>query len=581
MQSDSECPFCYKIPADKVQNLYWRREMYKKTLTDSSYCDILYRACQLDPIFFVNGFVWTYDTRKEPATKVPFILYHYQEQAFKEILSAINDHDLLIEKSRDMGASWLCVMAFLWSWLFTKRKSFLFVSRVEDYVDASGNPKSLFWKLDFALDNLPLFLKPIGYNKNIHRRKMHIENPENGSVIDGESTTRSVARGDRRSAILLDEFADVEEGFSVLSSTRDATPCRIFNSTPKGTGNAFYYMREREIQKLRMHWTVHPDKAKGLYETDHDGGLYIIDKDGYPIDYEPILDGKLRSPWYDEECKRAANQYEIAQELDIDYLGSGYQFFNADKIQVAIKDYARSPAIRGNLEYDAAAGEPIRFSEHPRGKIKLWCLLDGDYNPTIDEKLVFGADIASGTGSSNSVCVGYNLKTHEKILEYADPYIRPESFAACVVAILRWFEKDGIYKPLLIWEANGPGRQFGSVTKDVSSIPGFHTTKESKLVLLGDYRAAIESGNCINRSRVALEETFEYVFTPTGGVSGASANHGDRVIADALAWKCINEKRLLPSVTDRPEIPIGSLAWRLKMREENNRKTARELGVGW
>lgn len=607
---DSGCPFYYKIPTDRVHNLYWRKEMYKKVLEYPEYCTILYQACKLDPLFFINGFVWTFEPRGDVNKKIPFILYQCQENPFMQILKSVNKNDLLIEKSRDMGASWLCVLSFLWYFLFYKRQTFLMVSRVEDMVDSSGNPKCLFWKFDFAFNNLPRFLKPIGFNRNVHRRKMHIENPENGSIIDGESTTGSVARGDRRTAILLDEFADVEEGFAVLSSTRDATPCRIFNSTPKGTGNAFYHIRETGIRRLRMHWTAHPLKSKGMYCTDGEGGLVILDKEGYPIDYEPILDGKTRSKWYDEQCDRCANIYEIAQELDIDYLGSGQQFFNGDKIQQAIKDFARVPAIRGNLEYDAAAGEPIRFTEHPKGKLKLWCLLDRDNNPTIEDKIVIGADIAAGTGSSNSVCVGYSSKTYEKIFEYADPFVRPEAFASLTVAIARWFSDKAVLKPFMIWEAHGPGRNYGSrvielgyaniyfkrrdesITKDVTTIPGFFPTQQTKELLLGEYRAAIENGICINRSKIALEETLEYVYTQAGSVahvksinrldpSGAKANHGDRVIADALAWKCLHESRSFAKIEEAPQIPVGSLAWRLKMRADSKKQSNRELDEGW
>ena len=38
--------------------------------------------------------------------------------------------------------------------------------------------------------------------------------------------------------------------------------------------------------------------------------------------------GKVRSPWYDAECKRCAHPQEVAQEHDIDFSGSDYQFFD-------------------------------------------------------------------------------------------------------------------------------------------------------------------------------------------------------------------------------------------------------------
>ena len=112
-------------------------------------------------------------------------------------------------------------------------------------------------------------------------------------------------------------------------------------------------------------------------------------------------------------------------------------------------------------------------------------------------------------------------------------------------------------------------------------------------MLLDEYRAAVEGMQIINRSKRALEETLEYVFLPTGSVahakqsdkldpSGAAANHGDRVMADALAWKLINTRAMVISAKKEPEIPVGSLAWRRQMRDEEQRKKERiELGPGW
>jgi hypothetical protein len=602
-------------------------------MEDVSFCGVLRDACAQDPIFFMNAFGWTYDPRgttpdgKRPFPKLPFILYDFQEEALLELIDHINKRDILIEKSRDMGASWLCITAVTWCWLFRPLQSFLLVSRVEEYVDKPGNPKAMFWKFDFLIDNLPKWIKPLGYNINDHRRSMHAENPENGSVIDGESTNKRVARGDRRTAIVLDEFAAVEQGDSVLSATRDATRCRIFNSTPEGTSNAFYKMKTTNIDKLRMHWTAHPLKAAGLY-TREDGVYKIIDKEYWAdvddpetwmMKYDkmitdrevPLPDGKLRSPWYAEECDRAGSAREIASQLDIDYEGSGHQFFSSDKVQDAILTNSRPPFVVGDLEYDEMTSEPIRFREDPEGHLKLWCMVSRDGKPMVSNKLSIGADISAGTGASNSCLCGIDMTLFEKVFELATPFVRPEQFAKLTVALCRWFkDSDSQKSPFLIWESNGPGRQFGSrvvetgyrniyyrrndasIRKKVSDIPGWVATAETKATLLGNYRSAVEGGKYINRSRAALEETLEYVFGPTGAVmharsankedpSGAKSNHGDRVTADALAWKGVHELSAAPKRAAEPEIPVGCLAWRNKMREEAKRPSNLELGEGW
>jgi hypothetical protein len=600
--------FNKKIPKDLHGNMQWRARVHEKVALDEDFPGVIRQACERDPLFFLNGFGWTYDPRIEPFPRLPFILYPFQEEGAKDLVLHINKRDLLVEKSRDMGASWLCVSVIFWAWLFKKDLSFLFVSRKEEYVDQAGNPKSLFWKFDFLLENLPTWLKPAGYSKKLHSRSMHRENPETGSVADGESTNMDVARGDRRTAIILDEFAAVRDGNKVLSATRDATNCRIFNSTPAGINNAFYDMKITEIDTLTLHWSEHPEKSVGLYTTDENGKLKILDEKGYPKKYIPILDGKVRSPWYDKECERAATQQEIAQELDIDYLGSGSQFFDQNIVLTRIREYCRAPLLVGYVEYDQQTGEFIEFREDPEGNVKLWFLLDGNGNPPLDHKYTLGVDVSAGTGASNSTACGWDNTLLEKKVEFVNPFIRPEQLAKQVHAIATW-----LGNALVVWESGGPGRQFGdrlaigynyiyyrqreeAISRKTTDIPGVAQTKETKVSIMSSYRTAIERANAINRSKIALEEALEYIYDGQGGVtharaskkedpSGAKTNHGDRAMGDALAWKGIfdrflrNKKENKPS--EKPTMPYGCLAWRNEQREQSKRQSNRELDRSW
>ena len=622
-----QTPFKHLAPRGLIANLRWRKLVHERVLDDPSFADAIKQACAQDPIFFINGFCWTYDPRRKPFSKIPFILYKFQEDALLEICDAINDHDLLIEKSRDMGASWLCLSAFFYCWLFRPMQSFLVGSRVDELVDASGNPKALFWKIDFLLDNLPIWLRPVGFNPHDHRIKRHLENPENHSVIDGETTTKDFGRGDRRTAVLLDEFAMVEAfGSHICESTRPVTNCRLFNSTPNGVANAFYAMRQTNIKKLTLHWTRHPRYRVGLYTRKNNAFVAIDDE--YWVQFGdsaaemakldalilaknvPLPDGKRRSPWYANECDRAGSAREIAKEMDIDYGGSGGQWFNSELVEQMIGQYARAPIVIGDLEFDEITADPIRFREDPKGFTFLWFALKDEKEPIVGRsRIILGADISAGTGASNSCLVGYDSVTHKKVLEIATPFIRPEAFAILCVAVAKWLKKATGVTPFLIWEMNGPGRQFGSkvmelgwshvylrandasIKKKVSDIPGWAPTKEGKLVLLGEYRAAVEGQRIANYSRCALEETLEYVHLPNGGVghskaerkqdpSGASSNHGDRVMADALAWKALGASGQLKRKEEEPEVPVGSLAWRRKMRAGTKNRD-KQLGKEW
>ena len=559
------------VPKDPAQNLKFREEMVQMGSTDKKAAEELYIMCSRDMLFYINTFCWTYDPRVGDGT-LPFITYDFQNESFGELHDCIGKRDIVIKKSRDMGASWMLLTVFEYMWHFRPSQSFLLVSRNEDYVDKPGNPKSLFWKIDFIHKYLPGWLKP-----RLTRTKLRLTNEDNGSTIDGESTTGDVARGDRRTAIGLDEFAafDIDAGYRALASTRDATRCRIFNSTPSGTNNAFYDLATSDtISQITLHWTRHPIKAAGQYKDSQ---------------------GKTRSPWYDEECKRCANPQEIAQELDIDFAGSDYQFFDVIMLDKLMQDTARKPMTIGELKFNAVNASVEGFDQMPKGNLRLWVNPDAQGNLPKDRKYAIGADIAAGTGSSNSVLSVGDCRTGEKVAELVTPNLRPAQLATYAVALGRWFcgSED---EATMIWEAPGPGRNFGdrvmelgyrniwrkkSIDGKVNKIPGWWPTKDEKRSLYSEYRTALSTNKFINRSIDALRECKEIIFAATGWIthsrslisvdpSGARDNHGDRPTADALLW--LGMQKTGPVKMPQVGVPDGSLLWRRQEYEEKKRK---------
>lgn len=569
-------PFYSRIPKRFEANLEWRRDILRDAEQDHVKRAMYWDACKKDPLFWVNAFVWTYDPRREPFAKVPMITYRCQDDVFMEIVGALGKHDLLVEKSRDMGASWLCSLAITHSWQFDDWKSYLFVSRTANYVDQTGNPKSLFWKFDFTIDNMPWWLIPNGYSPDKHRKLMHARNPETNSVIDGESTTGHVAQGDRRTAILLDEFALVDEGFSVLAATRDVTRSRIFNSTPNGTANAYYKMATSDIKKARLHWSNHPDKAVGLYtkrgkEYEALDEIYWAGRDEPEREMEKLdlvigskgvvlSDGKMRSVWYAEQCERSAHASEIAEQLDIDYMGSSYQFFSAPIIEQLITRHCYPPHLIGDIEYDTDTLRLDSFRPDPRGRLSLWCYLDHAFKPPGERLYCIGADVSAGTGASDSSLAIYDGKTKEKVGSYVNPNIRPEEFGRYSVAVCNMF-----HNAFLTWEDAGPGTQFGAAVVDSgyrnvylrraekklsrrkTDTPGFAPAGGGKKACLSSLRAALETGEWTDHEEAMLRETLEFIHLPNGSIehsraartidpTGSKDNHGDRVMAAAMAW---------------------------------------------
>ncbi len=568
-------------PKEMIANLEFRDAMIKWGSKSESHQEQLWIRCSRDPVFYVDTFLYTFDPRKRAGLKViPFILWPYQEDALKQILEGIDvGLDKLLQKSRDMGASWLALVAFEYMWHYFDMTSFLLASRKEDLVDKTDDTDTLMFKIDFMHKYSPGWLLP-----NIERKSMNIRNADNGSVISGESTNADLARGGRRTAILLDEFATVEKGQEVLGSTASVTECRIFNSTPKGAAGAFYdrvqTMPKEDI--ITMHWSLHPTKGADSY----------VDTDT----------GKLRSPWYDRECLRIANPQEIAQELDIDYAASDFMFFDSGTLMRLKKECAMEPVHRGNLLFNDHTLEEISFTNDARGKLLIWVRLDYRMNEPSKRMYVIGADVSAGTASSNSVLSVGDVHTKEKVAELAISTLSPHEFALLAVVLCKWF-----HNARLCWEVNGPGLSFSKEVKrlqygnvyyreDVNSWyrkgkqsnrAGWHSTRDSKRVLLTDYRTDLAKGRFVNRSEAALEECKFYIEMQTGGLehsksqrtndpTGAKENHGDRVIADALASMMMNKHKSSPQKA-RGRIREGSYGWRLR---EHQRQMAEERG-GW
>jgi hypothetical protein len=359
----------------------------------------------------------------------------------------------------------------------------------------------------------------------------------------------------------------------MLESTQHVTKCRLFNSTHKGSATAFYKLSIGSIKKLIIHWSVHPVFSLGLYYSvgndvvhldNYHGEVTVTrEKYNYPSEYPYRKDGKLRSPWYDNECDRAVHPMAIAQELDMDPFSSDSQYFDAEIIDHIEKTNVCNPYDEGEVEYDEDTLDPMGFVHGVNGSLKLW--IYPDFMNKIDRNLEIGAgaDISAGTGASNSTGTFVNLRTGEKIAEYANPWVRPEQFAHIVVALCKYFNDA-----FLVFDASGPtGRVFSDelmrvgyrniyyrrdevgLKKKVSDKPGVFLNTKEKASVLGLVRRCLKDGTFIQRSHDANQEYLEYIqksgeeITHSSAAnsvdpSGAGQSHGDRVISDSLAMKC-------------------------------------------
>jgi hypothetical protein len=613
-------PFYHLVPKTIPENLEWRRETRQRANRDPKFAAAVREMCRRDVLFYINGFVWTLDPRAEEDGRgpndIPMITWPSQDQVILELRECLGKYDFWGEKSREQGASWDAICVIDHSSRFHRNRHYLLASWKENLVDDGNNPDTLFAKFDFIQDHLPKFLQG-----DRDRRARQIKFQDTNSTIVGESTQENIGRAGRKTAAFIDEFPafGVMAG-GVMAATASVTNCRIFIGTHQGTGTEFYRNIQTPGKKvIRIHWTTHPRHIRGLY-TSKDGKLEILDKGfrgkvrieateyNFPEDYPFILDGRLRSPWYDNMCSRLGHdKVRIAGELDISPTDSASTVFDSTVLDKLIALARSRPVVhRVRPVVDWLAGELLDMVDDDNGELRLWAPRDlGGKMPEGD--YILGIDVAVGEDewstnqmSSNSVISIGNKWLRDKVGELATKKLSPEELAVTAYALGYWLSSNG--EPAkIIWEDNGPGKQFKRKLLGMGyphifmrpnldrqgvpngDVPGWWSGPTTKRVIFGKLSTAYRMGTFLNPSPEALEEARHYIYTNNNSIQHSMAitapeakhkndNHGDRVVADALLWY------EMEGVAERPSAPksapVGSLAFRREQRANRRLATA-------
>lgn len=146
-----------------------RAERYRRVCATGGWNALVhyYQTAPTGPVDFIEDWGVTYDPRNINSGRdpfAPFVLFERQ----REFVLWLHDHfrgrrPALVEKSRDMGVSWLCCAYAVYLWLFVPGVSIGFGSQALDDVDTLGNPKALLEKVRLLIRKLPRELRPIGY----------------------------------------------------------------------------------------------------------------------------------------------------------------------------------------------------------------------------------------------------------------------------------------------------------------------------------------------------------------------------------------------------------------------------------
>lgn len=644
----------YKIvPDDPELNAIWREKTLDYASRDHKHARefraMLMEECRASFWYWVKGFGYVHEVRilddnaEDFDTKVPFLPWPHQVPVVNRILKVLGKRDLRVVKSRAQGASWILVLIFIWCWLFKPGFKGNLVSKDEQAVDRRSDMDSLMAKMDWLLAQLPEWMTGVkgkDYRRNYSEHYLVKEDGE--TAITGYACTADVASGGRCLVFGVDEHAKHPrpQDRQAMAATQPISRCRLFISTPRGRNGAFYeIVHDETIEEpvLYLNWRDNPTQNRNLYRIVNgrpfavDGKKYgpllpeywqqeewvklkaRLNERGYDLSADVT-----RSPWFDRECLRpGANPVLVDQEYEMKFGAEGSQYF-AEALVNRLKNGVRKP-LRGEFRVDIETLTG-KWSENPDGRFKLWCELDIRHNPPMGEYIV-SADICSGVGgsmTSNSAISVLNRRSGAKVAAFASPSVLPYDLAEVAIAICRWFRNYKGDAAFLIWEANGYGQEFKQrversgfknyyrrKSKDSplhsrhSEKAGYWTYKRSHL--LGPYREALLEGNFDNFDYDAIDELLQYQMGPDGepyhtgqkdkeDPAGAEAAHGDRVIADALAWEAsVNfgdrmdggKRRQSINVMNvrMDKVPPNSFAWRraeyLKMMREKRQKVRR------
>jgi phage terminase large subunit len=142
-----------------------RRERLEALLRDPLAQECAREFYKTRPIEFIEDWCDTFDPRNDAGTgrptTMPFILFPRQRE-FVEFLHVCYQREAagLVEKSRDMGATWLCVSYSVWMFLFVDGARVGWGSRKAANVDKIGDMDSIFEKIRFQMRTVPRMFWP-------------------------------------------------------------------------------------------------------------------------------------------------------------------------------------------------------------------------------------------------------------------------------------------------------------------------------------------------------------------------------------------------------------------------------------
>lgn len=280
------------------------------------------------PAEFIDTWISTMDPRnaeRSLPTVLPFVMYPRQRQMVDFVRQCLQEEaEGAVEKSREVGATWICAAFSVWLWLFRGNISIGWGSLKAEYVDSGANPSSIFEKIRIAIRNLPPILRPRAYETP----HMRIINHDNGSIMVGECGD-NIGRSGRNLIYFVDEAAHLQRPEKVEASLSANARVRILVSSVHSDGHVFQSKCE-----TGQPWSPDAPLAKDR------ANVFEFDWSDNPLMTQEEYDNKRAA------YKRQGLLHVFKQEYDRDPLGStSDQIINPEWFDAAIDAHKKFPEL--------------------------------------------------------------------------------------------------------------------------------------------------------------------------------------------------------------------------------------------
>lgn len=423
--------------------------------------------------------------------KVRFDLYPYQIAVLHHFLTRRFN---IILKFRQAGLTELIAMFCLWFALYHTNKNILLLS-IKDRV-----AKKVLRRIKYMYRNLPDYLKVPIVNGRTGELGTSTEMVfSNGSSITSLPTSEDVGRSEPASLFVIDEAAIVrwiDKIWAALFPTISTGGSAIVNSTPFGIGGWYHKMWVDAMNKnaagmgvndtfnpIRLYWKMHPDRWDPARDV-------ALGKDPY---------------WWYNMMATNLGPRRLAQEVDGDFLSSGYSVFDLTEIKEIEECLSDYPVIE----------------THINGSLRVF------EKPKKDYQYYLGADVATGrAGDSSAFTLGDRYGDEAVIFKGKIP---PNKFAELIGD---WGMKYN--RAIVAPESNDIGLAVTNKLQDmgypniyltrailkehkkrkpkVEKLPGWYTTSKNRPVIIDGLEQDIRNNNIIVKDPYFVTEAYTFIY---------------------------------------------------------------------